>query len=161
MSKALNGIYGTFDSEILNEAVVKTCISRNTTIKAFISDVFKIHPYSWYRRVRQFKYGEKSELQRLCRLVNCSFDSLHFQAGKRDVEPFLIGKEKTQMSKYAGEQMTLFGKQCVELASELTVEPTKKSDDDLLNDFIAGVQSGSIEKITFLCKGIKITLEKE
>lgn len=76
MSKKLNGIYGTLNAKKLYDAVVETCVKNGCTIKSFFKDTYKDHDEKWFQHVKKRNYGEMHDIQKLCSLVDCSFDSL-------------------------------------------------------------------------------------
>lgn len=143
MSKKLKGIYGTFNSKKLHDAVIDTCAKKGCTIKSFLKDTYKDHDYGWYQHVKQKNYGEMHDLQKLCSLVDCSFDSLDFIAGPRchRIFPKNLDNEKL-----------------VDVS-----EPDKKelSSGNFFNLMLNEVQNGYCDRITFSYGGVKCSLEKE
>lgn len=142
MRKKLKGIYGTFNSKKLYDAVVDTCAKNGCTIKSFFNDTYKDHNYGWFQTVRHRNYGEMHDIQKLCSLVDCSFDSLDFIAGSRC--------------------QRLFPENLNKLTVDVS-EPDKKelSSGDFFNQMLNKVQNGCIDRITFSCGGVKCSLEKE
>lgn len=143
MQRKLNGIYGTFNAKKLYDAVIDTCAKNGCTIKSFFKDTYKDHDHKWFQTVKRRNYGEIHDIQKLCSLVDCSFDSLDFIAGPRcqRLFPENLNNEKP-----------------VDVS-----EPDKKelSSGDFFNLMVNKVQNGCIDRITFSCGGVKCSLEKE
>lgn len=143
MSKKLKRIYGTFNAKKLYDAVIDTCAKNGCTIKSFFKDTYKDHNYGWFQAVKHRNIGEMHDIQKLCSLVDCSFDSLDFIAGPscQRIFPENLNNEKP-----------------VDVS-----EPDKKdlSSGDFFNLMLNNVQNGYFEKITFSCGGVKCSLEKE
>lgn len=144
MSKKLKGIYGTFNSKKLHDAVIDTCVKKGCTIKSFLKNTYKDHDYGWYQHVKKRNYGEMHDIQKLCSLVDCSFDSLDFIAGPRcqRLFPVNLNNEKP-----------------------VDVSETMKealSSGDFFNLMLNELQQNShINRISFSCGGVKCSLEKE
>ncbi len=143
MSKKLKGIYGTFNSKKLHDAVIDTCVKKGCTIKSFLKDTYKDHDYGWYQGVKKRKYGEMHDLQKLCSLVDCSFDSLDFIAGPRchRIFPKNLDNEK--------------------LVDVSEPDKNELSYGDFFNQMLNKIQNSPIDRITFSCGGVKCILEKE
>lgn len=90
MSKKIKGEYGSYKAAVLDDRLKKHCIKKGITQVKFFEDVFKLHPYGWYRGVRSSQYGEKTELIRLCELCGCSFKELDFKKGEKPTEKYLV-----------------------------------------------------------------------
>lgn len=143
MPKKLKGIYGTFNSKKLYDAVVDTCARKGCTIKSFLKDTYKDHDYGWFQVVKKRNYGEMHDIQKLCSLVDCSFDSLDFIAGPRCQRLFPENPNN-------------------EKPVDVTVPDKKElSSGDFFNQMLNKVQNGCIDRITFSCGGVKCSLEKE
>ena len=82
------------------------------------------------------------DIQKLCSLVDCSFDSLDFIAGPRCQRLFPENHNEKPVD---------------------VSEPDKKdlSSGDFFNLMLNKVQNGYFEKITFSYGGVKCSLEKE
>lgn len=143
MPKKLKGIYGTFNAKKLYVAVVETCVKNGCTIKSFFKDTYKDHDEKWFQHVKKRNYGEMRDIQKLCSLVDCSFDSLDFIAGPRCQRLFPENHNNEKL---------------VDVS-----EPDKKelSSGDFFNLMVNKVQNGCIDRITFSCGGVKCSLEKE
>lgn len=143
MSKKLKGIYGTFNSKKLHDAVIDTCAKKGCTIKSFLKDTYKDHDYGWYQTAKKRNYGEMHDLQKLCSLVDCSFDSLDFIAGPRchRIFPKNLDNEKL-----------------VDVC-----KPDKKDlfSGDFSNLINLMLNDNSIDRITFSRGGIKFSIKRE
>lgn len=81
MSKAVNGNYGTFESDGIRDAVKDYCRKRRIDQKRFFSDNLKLHNSQWWFAICRNGYGDEIELRNVCRAINYDFDKLNFKEG--------------------------------------------------------------------------------
>ena len=96
MSKKIKGEYGSYKAAVLDDRLKKHCIKKGITQVKFFEDVFKLHPYGWYRGVRSSQYGEKTELIRLCELCGCNFKDLDFKKGEKPIDKYLVAPQEPE-----------------------------------------------------------------